>query len=375
MSDRLTSLPTELLDRVCDYVCYPRVPAALALVCRAFVPSVRSRRFKDVHICNSPSLKKLCELFDVTPAAAAHVNTLKIAREWSDRHHSTVADFDSRVVQLFQRMTRVHTLEITRTRRYADLLVSAPLDPPLLPSLEILSLTNCFDSWTTPFDLERLRGLERFPELYHLELRTSPRPTPAPAPQQQPTGAIKQRWLWDVYLEGSLTGETGASELIAALPSLRTLSLLDNSDGEQDPGDLLSQVQFPHLLEELGLNCNLEPTSTRLAALLPTFVNLKVLAANNLFGPSFLPVLSLLPSLRELKLYPGCDVTAEEVCGLFNGPNACSALESLLLGVSDLEQDEWERIVDLAEARHVELKGKAVERARRSRQERLGLAV
>ncbi|GAA6040626.1 hypothetical protein JCM8097_008075 [Rhodosporidiobolus ruineniae] len=388
MSDRLTSLPTELLDRVCDYVCHPRAPPELALVCSAFVPFVRSRRFKDVRTYGSPSLRKLCELFEASPAAAAHVERLELVFNINYDEDDGTPSIRT-VFRLFQRLTNLVTLAIRRSTRLVKALLSDTRTPRLLPAIKELILQDRFTGWSSPFDPAHFVALSRYKTLFQIELDVSRQAsTMNELRSRRRIDLFKTCWVWDVTLRGALS-EAGA--FLFVIPEVRSLSLYDTSSDASDTiPKLLDSLGWPAALKTLSINCSLTPTALEtLSKALPDFPELATLEFDDVeLTPPVLEALPTLPALKKLYIRSDCTLSGAAVKAILLGPLACPTLSFLALNhikwyesydgeddfpsfTDSFTSDDMEDVIDLADARHVELRGAAVHWVREKRRERI----
>ncbi|GAA6034506.1 hypothetical protein JCM8097_005363 [Rhodosporidiobolus ruineniae] len=387
MSDYLTSLPSELLGHVCDYVPAADV-SSLALVCRALVPFARTRRFKAINVYGSSNLTRLCKVIEASPRAAEHVERLEICfYQYSSQDDGSPTN--RVVLKLLQRLTSLKTLAIRRSTRLIKALLADTRTKRLLPSLNRLVLQDPFDGWSTPLDPAHFQVLSQFPHLFKVEIDVMRK---ADTIAQRRAGRhdfedFKSQWKWDVTLSGTIAE---AGPFLLAVPEVRSLYLTDpETSSSLEVVNLLRYVeaQTPHGLTTLSVSCPLtDEAIEKLAGVLPVFHDLHILDFVHItFSASLLATISRLPSLTKLYVQSECTLSGSDAKSLLLGSHACATLSFLLLDHlghtyeygprpdfdASFTEAEMEEIIDVADARQVELRGGAVRWTRAERRERI----
>ncbi|GAA5867116.1 hypothetical protein JCM8547_006244 [Rhodosporidiobolus lusitaniae] len=303
--DCLTSLPKELLQLICRLVQQQWRAPYLGLVCKAFLPFARSKRFSKISIRHPSRLKQLIEIFKARPEAGASVKELELDFfPWAQENESV---FPSRqdFLAFLSTLTKLESLTIKRATTLIRALLSNTSISPLLPSLIRIILEDPFTGWANPFDPSHFYHLRRHTELrcFTLLLDRSldsqgPYTRPATFPQFDST------WSRFVDLKGPLT---------------RTPS------NANDLADTLLGV-FPPGLRCLGLDLPFRPESfTWLSCMIRKFRNLEALDfGSNMGDGSVIRLMHRdLPNLEDVFFQGYCGLDdVQDVKDLLEGQTA-----------------------------------------------------
>ncbi|GAA6040624.1 hypothetical protein JCM8097_008074 [Rhodosporidiobolus ruineniae] len=358
MSDRLTSLPTELLEHICTYVCDPCVPSAFPLVCRTFVPFARRERFKTTLAHGSTPLNRLCWLLEASPIVAVYVKRLEI--DFLRFDNGTPSN--CAVLELFQRLANVTTRVINGSTRVVEALLSNPPSSGILPSLSELILRGSFKEWPSPFAPHHFYGLSHFKQLFRIELdvprkaKTMTRLRP-----RREVLRFDSRYPWDVTIRGSGGSLSESGVFLYAVEEVRSLALHDSSaTTDESVVKLLDCLGRPSSLTMLSFNCAFSVSAQEKLA-------------------------TALPKLFGLEVLQRCTLPAAGIKALLDNPRSCTSLSTLTLldvdivnshldGTDSLSggftEADMREIVELGEARDVEVCGRAADWVRRRRRER-----
>ncbi|GAA5867126.1 hypothetical protein JCM8547_006247 [Rhodosporidiobolus lusitaniae] len=286
--DYLTSLPKELLQAISELVQQQWRAPYLGLVCKAFLPFARSRRFSKISIRYPYRLTQLVGIFEAIPDAGPSVKELEVDFFPSTQENEPVFPSRQDFLAFLSSLTKLESLTIKRATKLIRALLFNTSVSPLLPSLIRIKLDDPFISWETPFDPSHFYHLRRHPQLRNFHF-TVDRPfsflghytKPASYPEFDST------WSCDVDLKNPFARNPAMRWLLAAFTEIHSLNLAETTDDPQHAEDLPDALYgvFPYGLYSLALEAPCRPASFSWATyLLGKFPNLEALD----FGPHML---------------------------------------------------------------------------------------
>ncbi|GAA6025410.1 hypothetical protein JCM10207_004541 [Rhodosporidiobolus poonsookiae] len=390
--DRLTRLPTELLDRIFSFL-PPRhySDPYLGSTCKVFQPVARRHALSEPRTGFSrPSWKVLLARFQARPALAGLVRTLDLASETYNPDLATL-------VSLLSHVPNLVTLHLTD--KLAAAVFQAPPGNLRLLNVEALYIEGHFSLWSNPF-AARHYPLERFSRLRTLGIASWALRNSAVAPPPL-LPAPWMPWITSLAINTFKVEPAGGQEFIALLPSLQHLTLQEAKDSKHALTIGLNAVVHPSLLRTVTLS--LAPNeSPSLFTALARFPHLAVITVNrSTSDPALFATLRSFQRLERINLRGealqefGNHPSFSQVEALLTDTSALPSLRTLELGglngvparfvgasislADDCSDDESTRplsitppcveLLGAAERRGVDLLGEVGERARELREE------
>ncbi|BGP20545.1 hypothetical protein JCM10213_003809 [Rhodosporidiobolus nylandii] len=295
----LLDLPAELLDCIVDLAGLGNRTQYLGLVHRAFLHRSRRLLFRDVQVSSFERLALLCAVVQGSEVVGRTIRELCIGMR-NEPEESKPAN--GAVLALFTRLSCLTALTVAGSSRLAKLALTPPKRAtPTLPCLESLCVTSALTGWSNPLHPSYLAGLERYPELYWLEVDIE-RPPPTLG-RTLPTSAPRLT-LGGLVLKGDFLENPATPILLSSLPHLWCLTLSTySSPSPATFGSLLDAVPNPRKMQGLHLQRSANE-GQNISSSLARFVSLEALIlCTSTFTPECLPVLQSFTNLEILRFH------------------------------------------------------------------------
>jgi len=351
--DRLSLLPNELLDDIFDLVHTEKEPLTGPLS-KHLLPSFQRTFYRDILLSSYEQLDRLCQtsrrrldLMRLTCAFKLEIPTFENGESEIQTKDPNFPSNDA-VFNLLSRLSSLQRLRVSGSSRIASLLLSPPnkSDYPFFSTLVNLQLKASFESHRDPFEYLLLSSLPQYQLLEALVLDTTQH-TPHLTPVARNTGGIdKSRpfspHLRAIALQGPLAASEYAGMIIASIPSMAYLRILNTADSFPGMRELLAQVQQPHQVEFLALlmpNGEIAAGTNQIlsSALTPLrlFTHLRAIQLD--IDVSFEEVMSALPSppLEHIELLDACDFSISTLTKVVSGSTKVQTLKELVLNNVD----------------------------------------
>ncbi|GAA6015942.1 hypothetical protein JCM10207_006814 [Rhodosporidiobolus poonsookiae] len=384
--DRLTGLPSTILDLIFAQIDYTVGDPYPGLVHRALLPAVRRAAFAKVVIHHHFQLQRLFDVLDSTPSILPLVRQLDI-NLWSNFDPSTSPDF-AHLLSLLPELAWLHL-----PPRLSTLILDPETSLPATDNLEHLELEGRFFDEDSPFAIERWT-LDRYTRLTTLKIHAL-----GPVSLNLRSN-IPQCTAWSSRLTTLSLYPVGPEPaalitLVASCPYLTHLELFEDIATYGDLAAVLNAVPTPTLLESLSIGRAPFSSPPFYAALarFPHLTTLTLSSGNS--DPSLLPSIAALPSLRYLTLGKRTEAPPyAHLKALLSSTKQLPALRILVVdGATELRPGSEKplpcygapgsaedivdnprapsvRLLELSERRGVRLEGLVGEAARRFRRQR-----
>ncbi|GAA5825188.1 hypothetical protein JCM5353_002256 [Sporobolomyces roseus] len=345
--DRLTTLPPELFDYICDIVSqHPFVITSsprrlgrtyLGGVSRVFLHKARVRHFRRIVIKTTSRLLALYTTIALSPGCRPYVEELSlqfdqpVPEDWL---------LNEQLVSFLDSLPSLLTLRVKQYPRLTRLLVDPPRWSHFLSTLKELDLADRFPDWEDPFNPIHLMNLDYYPNLDSFNFGVCTRKEQRPGYRSLP--CIKGSSI-EVYpnlsvrtlrLVGWISLSPSLVTLYQHFPNLTTLSLEEPSTKDGHLSKALKAFPFPTSLEYLAIQGDLtwDPSLGTALSKFTALENLRLF--DGTYDSTLVPILrNGFKNLRNLHIQ--VEINAEDLRDVFESNKTLESLYIASIAVTD----------------------------------------